>query len=915
MAPWVRAPFLLLRRAGVATALIAASFVATLPAAAAAPFLSSSTNATLHSQIRRSCPSSVGDLITYDLHAYSPEDFTSPWPYTDNPPSVPEALGGDEAIEQRIAGVAASGGGLAAPEIAWHATNAKVQVGAQAAAVTSMTVPDFADHVHVVSGPNGSGVWIPDGFASAYHLTVGEPLVYTSNYGPPTKVRIAAIYRDIRSEPPNPAFCGMQLLIFGPRGALLFGDESQNAIPPVILMDRKTFATGVIAYRGKGAMMFPLADPEVPINETPSVLSTIQKVDSAVGPPFRDCPGCESTSSLLSSFTIRSELAREGIQPTVLPITAAGVLVGLVVVAAAAVFWVLRRRRELTVLSAHGMGAVSLGVKAMLEALPALAIGAALAWLGAWWLIRTAGPDPEFARSSIIDSLWSAIAALVAATIVVAVAAGVRCRTLTDERRARHRIRLAQWPWELLVIAAGVWAAIRYGSATITRDAPGGDGGIVVQVPPKLLIIPLLLTVGCLVLFGRITIAALRSRRGTVAKDRGEARAGGVTPHRRDRESGTRQRRRRLVWYLGWRRVTREAAVVAVLAGATALPIALATYGDAVTRSVQATVAGEAQLIVGTDVVVTLKQRVPIPAVFRDSATEVLRLTGVEVARNDVNLYAVDPAQFSKVAFWNNHIEGRSLGSILAPLSEPHRSGTPYPAVTSANVASGVQAPSWGFPTETRYDLRVMDTLPAEQGGYKSLIVAKESLGTEISQTVPQLWIRGDPTDILATLATLHLPVVTTANVTAVYPNTVFQPLTYTFQYLTALSILTGVVSIVGLMLYVEARAPGHRRGYVMARRMGLRSRTHHSALLVELALPLAAGLGIGLAIALGLTYALSASFDVDPSLPPKTLITLPFAVITGIAAAVAAVSVLSSGFAQLRVARAKPAEVLRDTV
>jgi putative ABC transport system permease protein len=296
MAPWVRAPFLLLRRAGVAGAVIAASFVATLPAAAAAPFLSSSTNATLHSQIRASCPSNVGDLITYDLHAYSPEDFTSPWPLVDNPPSVPEALGGDEAIEHRIAGVAASGAGLAAPEIAWHATNAKVQVSAQLAKVTSMTIPDFADHVHVVSGPNGDGAWIPDGFASAYHLAVGEPLVYKSNYGPPTKVRIVAIYRDIRSEPPNPAFCGMQLLIFGPRGALLFGDDTQNAIPPVILMDRKTFATGVIPYRAKGVMMFPLADPKVPINETPPVMSTIKKVDAAVGPAFRDCPRCESTT-------------------------------------------------------------------------------------------------------------------------------------------------------------------------------------------------------------------------------------------------------------------------------------------------------------------------------------------------------------------------------------------------------------------------------------------------------------------------------------------------------------------------------------------------------------------------------------------------------------------------------------------
>lgn len=85
--------------------------------------------------------------------------------------------------------------------------------------------------------------------------------------------------------------------------------------------------------------------------------------------------------------------------------------------------------------------------------------------------------------------------------------------------------------------------------------------------------------------------------------------------------------------------------------------------------------------------------------------------------------------------------------------------------------------------------------------------------------------------------------------------------------------------------------------------------------MLVELALPLGAGLCIGLALALGFTYAFSAGFDVDPSLPPKTLITLPFAVITGIAAAVVVVSLLSSAFAQLRVARANPAEVLRDAV
>jgi putative ABC transport system permease protein len=352
-----------------------------------------------------------------------------------------------------------------------------------------------------------------------------------------------------------------------------------------------------------------------------------------------------------------------------------------------------------------------------------------------------------------------------------------------------------------------------------------------------------------------------------------------------------------------------------VLGGATALPIALATYGDAVTRSVQATVDGEAQLLVGTDVVVTLKQRVPVPPALAGNATEVLHVAGVTVAGNAVDLYAVDPAQFTNVAFWNDQIEGRSLASILAPLRAPHQPGTPYPAVTSGAIPSGVQIPDWGFATTTKYAVTTVATLPAEQGGYKSLITTPDSLGSEVAYASPQLWIRGDPASIRATLAGLNLPIVTVSSVDAVYSNTIFQPLTYTFEYLTALSILTGVVTIVGLLLYVEAQAPSHRRGYVMARRMGMRSRTHRRALLVELALPLVAGLAIGLGVALSLTYAFSAGFDVDPSLPPHTLIALPIVVIAGIAVAVALVATLASGFAQFRVARANPSEVLRDTV
>jgi putative ABC transport system permease protein len=137
---------------------------------------------------------------------------------------------------------------------------------------------------------------------------------------------------------------------------------------------------------------------------------------------------------------------------------------------------------------------------------------------------------------------------------------------------------------------------------------------------------------------------------------------------------------------------------------------------------------------------------------------------------------------------------------------------------------------------------------------------------------------------------------------------------TYTFGYLIALSVLTGVVTLVGLLLYLESRTAGHRRAYVVLSRMGLRPGSHRRALITELAMPLAAGLGTGVAGAYALVRLLGRGFDVDRVAPPDALVGLPVALVGWVSAAAAAVAVTAGLLTHRRIHRANPAEVLRDT-
>jgi putative ABC transport system permease protein len=352
---------------------------------------------------------------------------------------------------------------------------------------------------------------------------------------------------------------------------------------------------------------------------------------------------------------------------------------------------------------------------------------------------------------------------------------------------------------------------------------------------------------------------------------------------------------------------------VVLLAGATAAPIALAAYGGTVTRSVKASVDAEAELHVGSNVVVNVPKGTAIPPSLAAQGTQVRRVNGMVIDGVQTDVLAVDPATFAQGAYWDAQINGQSMTQLIAPLRAA--GAAPYPALGLDGVPTGPQPVSYPGEPPTTYDIADVPTLPASQGGYPVLLVPVSAFTIDSPGVEYQLWFRGDPSEIRAKIAAAHLPITWITSSDDLFVDTLYDPLTFTFDYLTALSLLGGLVTMVGLLLYLEARTPRHRRAYVMFRRMGLRPRTHRAALVVEIGVPLIAGLIGGLVLAAGLAKALSGNFDVDVTLPPGTILSVPVAAVIGIGIAVLVLAGLAAAYAQLRIGRANPSEVLRDTV
>lgn len=838
--PWRRAPRLLLRHRAVLAAIAGTCALLAIAAASGPLFLSSAGAAALQRRVAEQCPEADRPALRA---------------------SAGDARGATRAM---------TAAGLPAPYgVVVDGISAPFGSSSTPTGLTLYGRADVFDHVRKVGG-GGEGLWVSDLDAERYRVKVGDRVTVGS-----LSIPIAGRYQDLagpglglRTLPPY--WCTWTQAIV---------PTLDNRPPPFVIADGPTMARIVAASQQEEDPRFaaaidstwysPVDTTRLTLTEADGVLAGEQRLKAAVGRTAPNGLGADLASA---------RATRDGIAGAIIPVALAGVLVAVLLVGAAASFWVDQRRAELRLLGARGIGPPALAGKAVLElGLPALA-GTAVGWGAAIVLVRTAGPASELEPGAPWQALAAVLPALAAALLALAAVAAGR-----TAERSRHR-RLPPVPWELGLLALAGWAyaGLDRVSAGVVADR------LVVRVDPRLVTFGLLGTAGAVLLLARLLTALLPWLRRRTAT--------APTPV-----------------HLAVRRLAGLRTATAAVLVAMAVPIAILGYAGAVTRSTDATVAAKARTYAGTEHAIVLNAAPAETIPVGGTGTQVSVIRDVRtVAGSETEVLGVDPATFARFAYADRRVFGADVPELVRRLEAP---GLPALAIGCPECGPRVRM-TLGRSELTATVVGTARLFPGLRVRGAALLVVPRAALADIdrySNRIEEIWTT-------TALLPSALDTVTRAGrppLREVSPNqflgsTQLLPVTWTFGYLQALAGLIGLIGMAGLFLFLAARQRSTLVSYVLLRRIGLTRRAHLGSLAGELGGVLALGWLLGVGCAVGFAAAVRGLLDVNPVYPPGGLLVLPVTLLAigiGVLLVVAAAGALGTQ----RVAdAAEPATLLR---
>ena len=856
---------MLLRYPGLFAALTLGALLLVLAAAAYPLFVSASAGALLAEQVQDPLVTPFGAGARY-------RNATMPLEGSGEPGSPDVRVG---AVFDRLVAPVPHLGPVVAT-ILGPPVEVSTPGGSQTREVRPFVGEEAPGHIRPVAGSPGQGTWIAQLAADALGIGPGDEIVLSSGAREAT-LRIDGVYRDIFRAPEDGYWRPWhdELVVY-----------CSDCPPPPqpLIVDRQRFDELVRELRLKHGGFGWLAPLQTGLtldeaHEAGEGLEALGRRANDVttrdgrllqrcyvgfcrfqnGPSYRS-----SISQVLSEVERRLAVVEAPAQL----LRVAGLLVALVVVAAAGAFAMAARRVEAGLLFARGTGPATVGARAGLEALVPCLAGAASGLALAYGLVLAVGPDGPISASASGAAVRAGLAAVLAAVLIIAAVSTVSFLRHSEHHRARFRF-LAKVPWELalVVLALVVLHRLRSGGALVPDEATGIE-----RPSPLLLLFPVLFLAGSAALAARIAVAGL----GVVRR-----RSSRLPP----------------APFLALRRLVAAPQLTVLLVGASGLCLGLFVQAQGMAGSMRTTMDAKAGVYVGGDVQARVDYRYEPPgADFGAPFTRVTRTyqAGTFEAGRTFDLLAVDPDTFARAAFWSDGFADVPLAELLRRLTSGDPGGA-LPVIIARPAGPGSTSITL---VETTVPIEVVGTAAAFPGmsSLRPLVIVDEERLLDATQDAPnpldvpaagtELWIRGTDEQVRAALATLpYVPsiVLSTEEVKDI-PH--IAAVIDTFLVLNALGLVAALLVLASIVMYLQARQRSQVLAYGLSIRMGMDARGHRRAVASELVamLGVAALVGVGLAVvAIRLVVPLLDPLEVIPPdpipvLPLLTIVLLPLA-------------------------------------